>query len=518
MPQLISCSSYASFLATQTPTYDALITRDIRPFEAQMMGYFKSAPFNAYTGYSHTFQRFHSVYPDTTRPWEALGTGADCEANLCDPPENEISWGWSQETYGLERISYKTPPICFDQAMARTEAKEHFRHIIEKILRPASITNVSAWVLRRAAELAGNKVCVSPGLPAFTFTWDAGGYIFMTSTCTPTGRLTAPILQDGSWDQYMVGGSTASEDGFSPLHLKTDKDTLRYLTREDPTLLDAWRFQKFTGANPEFYKYGFNAAVGDYMATVLLFPMRFNRITDTRYQQVLPFTNEAATTGIKQEPNDDYKRAQYQFSMVTNPGAIIVKPFKAESLNPNMPFMVRDYGGKWNFAMDNLGSDRSGRAIANYRRNKGFFWADFQLAAKAEHPEWLTLYFHKTDRPCITMIDTCNTAPGYPDQSYNMTNPACPCDAEFVFTATANQAGTYAIAANSILVNGVAITHAAVGPADFATMAADLDTAWTNATQEGTWAVEDADDKTIKITYTAAENQASSISIPWLIT
>lgn len=515
---LVGCRKYASYLASDLPQYDALVIKDVRPDLAQMAGYYKTSSFDAYTGLSHSFDRIHGVHPDTTRPWTSTEGGTACVGTPCDPDENLIGWGWSRETYGLEEQSLATPLICFDEVMTKTRAKEHFRQIIEDILRPASMKVLSAWILRRTAELAQTKIAVATGLPAFTFTWDAGGYVFMNPTEDPTGRLTTPILQDGAWDQLLLGGTTADENGFSPLNLWTDKDTLRYMTREDPTLQDNWRFQTFGPANVEFYKYGFRASVGDYLARVLLAPMRFNKIADGRYQQVLPFENNSAFEGLKMEPNSDYKRAQYQFSLVTRKDALNVKPFRPEALNPNMPFLVRDYGGQWKFVMDNLGADRSGRAIENYRRNKGKFYADFRLAVKAEHPEWLVLYFHKTDRPCITLIETCNADPGYPDQNYNMAFDECECSSEISMTAIANQAGTFSIAANTIVVDGNIVTHAAITGASLAALVTDLDAKWGTAGFDGTWTVSDAPTNLILLTFAAGEETVSTVSIPFLTT
>lgn len=511
MANNVSCRAYSSFLVSQEPVYDSLITRDIRPNDSEWLGYFKTNPFEAYSGVEHTFDRIHQVQPDVTQPWKATPTGA-CVGSPCDPDENTIGWGWSRGTYNLVEQHWATKLICFEEVMTKTQARQHFSQIIDNILRPASVTINSDFIQRNVFELSAKKICVSAGLPEFTATWDPGSYRFLNTTCDPTGRLTAPVLQDQAWDMMMLGAAKVGSDGFSNLHLRTDVDTLRYLTREDPDLKEAWRFQTFGGAAAEFYKYGFSAKVGDWMARAILFPMRFNKIADGRYQRVLPFENLSALEGLKKEPTQAYKRAQYQLSHGVNPGALIVKPFVAQALNPEMPFMIREYAGKWRFAMDNLGEDDCGRAIENYRRNKGKFWADFKLAIKDEHPEWLITWFHKRDRPCITIIPTCNEDPGYPAQNYNMDFDPCPIESEISLQAIANQLGEFGIAANTIKVNGIAITHGAVSSVDFATLVTDLQNAWAAATQDGTWTAGDAATHTLTLTNPTVE----SVVIPWL--
>lgn len=518
MPKIVPCAAYANFLVSQEPVYDEMILQDIRPIDAEWMGYFKTRPWDAYSGDSHTFDRIHSVFPDITRPWNAVEGGA-CIGRPCDPAENTIGWGWSREQYGMEAVSWATNLICFDSTMLLTHARQHFAQIIEKILRPATKIINSAFIMRKAIELAQTKICVSSGFPEITqFTWDPGGYVFLNTDCDPTGRLTTSILQNYAWDQYLVGGNTADENGFSPLHLKTDRDTLRYMTREDPVLTNAWRFQAFTGQNPEYYKYGFHGQVGDYLARALMFPWRFNKIGAGRYQVVLPYVNVQAGEGLKQDPNPDYKRAKYQLSLVCNPGAIEIQPFNPIALNPNMPFMVRDYGGRWQFVMDNLGADASGRAIDNRRRNKGQFIADFQYAAKAMHPEWLLAFFHMVDTPCETIIGICNPDPGYPAQSYNSEIAPCPCAAAFDVTAELNQLERFAISANTIRINGAAITHAAVNAATLAALVTALDGIWTTGSLDGDWAVEDAATNLISLSFTAAETAIEDLVVPFLLT
>jgi hypothetical protein len=167
--------------------------------------------------------------------------------------------------------------------------------------------------------------------------------------------------------------------------------------------------------------------------------------------------------------------------------------------------------------MNDLGADCNGVAIDNSRGNKGKFISDYRLAAKPEHTEWIELLFHKVDKPCVVIVDVCNPAPGYPAQSYNSQNADCPCTSEVVITAIANAAGTYATPANSIAVNGKVQTHAAVTGATLAAYVTSLNTQWAAAGQVGTWTVADAATAKIKVTFTAAQNAAGCVEIPFTI-
>jgi hypothetical protein len=231
--------------------------------------------------------------------------------------------------------------------------------------------------------------------------------------------------------------------------------------------------------------------VGDFMVKVLQFPLRFNpTATPGNYTLVLPYKNVAATEGIKSVFNEDYDNAHYQISYINNPRALRVMPFRPEAVNPNMPFMVRDYGGRWKFATNDLGADCSGKPIDNSRGNKGKFIADFQLAVKPEHPEWLEAIFHKVDRGCVEIIPVCEPdAESYAAQDYNSADPVCP--SVIQFTAIANDAGAYVIGTTGILCDGNIVTNAGISVATPALLVAALQSAWDTefGAGQGTWTV-----------------------------
>lgn len=514
--ELISCKQFQSFLVSQEPVYDREIIKDVRPTSGDLMGYYVTGEFDAFSGVQHSFDRFASVFPNITKPWKDVVSG-NCIGTPCDPVENQIGWGWSRYQYGLEEQSWGTRILCFDEIMTKTKAKEHFRQIIDDILRPATTWIMSHWLMQKAAELAGKKWVANAAQSDFTFTWDAGGFIFMNATAEPTSKLTVNMLRKRVQPQYFQGAIQRGVEGFDSLELHTDVDTFHDLAKEDPTLKNAWRFGEFGPAMKEFYKYGFKGYVGDFMVKCLQFPIRFNKISATRYQVVLPYKNVAADEGIKSDFNPDYLAAQYQWSFINNKRAIRILPFVPEALNSTMPFLVRDYGGKWKWAMNDLGADSAGRPIDNSRGNKGKFIADFRLAAKAEHPEWAELIFHMVDSPCVVEIPVCNAYPGYPAQAYDSDGGECACPAEIVITAYANQKGTFDVAANTILINGKVQTHGAITGTTFANFVTDLGTKWTAASLVGTWAVVDAATRQFKISYTAAQIAAESIEIPFVL-
>jgi len=526
---VISCKQFQSFLVSQEPVYDKEILKDIRPFDG-LIGYYNTGSFDAYSGTTHTFDRFNSVFPNVTGAWENP-TGAACTGTPCDTEENKIGWGFTRNTYSLEKQAWGSDLLCFDQIMTKTKAKEHFRQIIDDVLRPATNWITTYYLQRKAMELSGydalsntqpGAFAVVPGLPAIAFSWVGTGYSVLRVTDTAAapiafatvGMLTPDILRSRVTRQYFLGAVQAGKDGYDSLQLHTDKDTFRYLSKENPLLVSSWRFGEFAPAAKEFYKYGFMGYVGDFMVKVLQFPLRFvSTATAGNYRLVLPYRNVTATQGIRSEFNPDYNAAQYQISYINNPRALRVLPFRPEAVNPNMPFLVRDYGGRWKFATNDLGADCSGKPIDNSRGNKGKFIADFQLAVKPEHPEWLEAIFHRVSQVCPIFIGGCGADPGELAQNYNSADPVCP--RVIQFTATTVTGGTnFVLNANaSILCNDNYITSPAINAANVAALVVAIQAAWTAefGAGSGTWSV--VSGNLIQISGTTCDNVTLEFSI-----
>lgn len=519
----ISCLQFAQYVVSQEPYYDKQILKDIRPAFSDLVGFFQSQPYDAFTSNSHTFDKMRSVYPDTTRPWTASagsvspdGSSVDCTGYPCDPDSNQIGMGFSRYTYQLLNQSWETQLLCYDAIMSRTQAKEHYRQFIEDVLRPASMAINSSFITRNAWELSEQQISVQTGMPSFTHTWDSGGYVYMTTNQDPTGRLTPDIIRSYIQPQYMMGAIGAGKDYYDQLQLMTDIDSFHYLAKQDPVLQTAWRFGEFEPASKEYYKYGLRGFVGDFKVKCLQAPMRFNQLSPGRYQQVLPYKNISATEGIRSIFNTDFQNAQYQISLITHPKMMTVMPFVPGQVNSEMPFLLRDFAGKWKFGMHDLGADCNGRPINNIRGNKGKFFADFRTAVKPGFPEWGIALFHRVDKPCITIVAPCNPNPGYPAQSYNSANATCP--SVFEFDATANGAGHYIIAANTIRVDGNAFTQAAVDQTTLAGLVTALQAIWTTASYAGTWAVGDGlvHDGVVQ-DLTLSGSTFNTVSIPFVV-
>lgn len=438
---------FVNYLVDQTPHFDTDIIRDLSPQTGTWIGRLETGTWESFMGNTHYFDRFTQVFANPTRQWTAKEYEA-CTGNPCDPSADEICWGNVRQSYFKETRSIETQLLCFDQIRDVSHAKEHASQIVEDILRPATDTIMSYYMKKRSAEHAGKKWMANDTMDDFTYEWVVVGddEVYIKSDADPTDifklapqmlqRRVTPLTLKGYMQQRVF-------EGFPNLiELITDTETVWDLDKQANTgtvnLAQYWRYQDWAQANA-YWKYGFGGQLGNYAVAVDPFALRFNyNPADTgdltlpyRYDLVLPYKNvDAGTqvyegasfesgTGLRMVENEDYELAQYQFSFIHHRRSARVFVADAAQINPNMPFGSRNLAGQWQFANTELGCE-------NIRKNKGKFYADFELAFKPTHPAWEELIFHKREPACVPEVETCNDDPGYPEQSYNS---ACdPCD------------------------------------------------------------------------------------------
>lgn len=461
----LQACDFPQFLVDETPVFDELIMEDIRLTDS-WMGNVSMGQMPMGTPAEVTQDRFRAVWANTTKAWNRVqGAGAGCSGNPCDPTEAQIGWGADRLTYYAEQATWTTPLLCYDQEMHVTQAQAHLSQIINEILRPNTQNIFSMFARKRTLLWAKYRTMCNSLLTGFTYEWtsvdlDGDGIvddeIYFDTSASPSSLFhLVPQMLQNNWSKTMregYGGKNPFKETAPFVELVTDMDTCWFLDRlggqqgvgsaNNPNVNSNWRFTQW-GEQSAYWRYGFSGQIGNYMTRVDELGLRFNFVQDLgagahggngnryRYQIVLPYTNGTTTgaggaAGIGSDVNPDFDRAQYAISFQSHKKGIEFLVFDATPINPEMPFISRDFGGKWRFMMDNLGADASGNAISNKWGNKGQFGAWFKYYVRPLHYEFLRAYLHKREQFCIPQIDVCSASPGYPAQSYSSALPECP--------------------------------------------------------------------------------------------
>ena len=545
MARIISCSQFSQFLVDQQPVFDKYIIKDIRP-EDGWLAHVTGGTWEAWSGTTHVRDRFNAVFPNITKSWTATSSAA-CLGTPCDKNEHLIGWGSTRITEFLEEQSWQTPLLCFDQEMHITHAQEQFAYIISDILRPTVNWVQGSFIRKRGAQYVDNKFIANRNFGSaasnFTFAWVLAGpnldeEQFIDTNCPPTSvfKLTPQMLQRMVEPLLRIGylGKNPFKDEMPPmLELVTDTQTTWELDRLGgqtgfggiPSVSGNWRFTEWEAAN-KYWRYGFSGQIGNYAVRVDPFGLRFNFVGLVnglyRYQVVLPYKNipssgAGSQAGLKSVNNPDFDNAQFAFSYIWHPRILELLTAESQPVNPQMPFARRNWAGKWQFVMDNLGADVNGCVIENKRRNKGQFINDFKQAIAPDHTEFGVLIFHKREPSCVIEINTCNADPGYPVQSYGSANTTCvdehsgtspvPINTTILFTPVLNSvSGTYQVAQDSVLCEGGPVQSGPIsGTTTLAALVVQLNQVLDGL---GTFSVASA-------TQIQLIGPCSSVSIPW---
>lgn len=464
--QIIAACDFPQYFVDQTPRFDEMIMEDIRPTDGWLLNVATgSTPMG--TPVEVTMDRFRSVWPNTTKTWTRVNAnGPGCVGSPCDPTEHQIGWGADRLTYYAEQQTWATPLLCYDMDMHITHAEQHVAQIINEILRPATTAISSNFLRKRALLWAKYKHQANSTLQSFTWQWVLGGplgddEIYFDCSANPNRvfHLVPQMLQNNYSLSMLEGyaGKNPFKETTPFIELVTDMDTLWFLDKlggqvgvgggNTPDVAANWRFTEWNAANA-YWRYGFSGQIGNYMARVDHMGLRFNFVQDLgaganggngnryRYQVVLPYVNGVTTgaggsAGLGSSPNPAYQNAQFAISFQWHKKAMELLVPDAKPLNPEMPFGHRDFGGKWRWAMHDLGADSNGVAINNKWENKGQFAAWFKYYVRPLHYEFARVYFHKREMFCIPEIDVCSPNPGYPSQNYSSSLPYCPIPTAF---------------------------------------------------------------------------------------
>jgi len=505
---MINCRNFSHVIATRAEHLDEEVIKAMHPIDT-WIGHVSIGRFPALDGVEHTFDRFEQVFPDLRGTWEDV-TNAPCVGTPCDPDMTTINMGFTRDSYKLQRKTYASCLVCFDQILSLDRAKTQYAWYVEMLQRAAKIIG-SHRLRTEGLRISGQKWSLANNtLVPITATWDAT-MTFLTISTYPTSKLTARHLQRSVQPQIRHGalGPKLNKSQAPMLEFVTTQDEIWDLCQGCPELADHWRFTNFGTDGAAYYKYGWTGRCGNFGLRDDTFSLRFNLVRTLPgggavLQLVYPYNNISATQGIKENVNADFDAAPVQIDFIWHRDAMTSMVRDTTVINPEMPFAARDFGGKWMWANNNLtcGTDTNGNPIAvdNSWGNKGRFQAMWSWATKAEHPELAEVFVHLREPACIVDIPVCVADPGYPEQNYDSACEECSeTDVVLTFTPEKNTAtGGYDIAANTIKCNGMTIVHDAIlGDTTLTLLVASLNL---NLSELGTWAVLNA--TTIRLTGT----------------
>lgn len=433
-----SCSSYFDFLFDEAPHFDKDLLKDWFPTDDAWIGHVATMPWDSFTGTNHVYETTHVQFPDLSQTWQPFDTqDSQCVNNSCTPSSITVGWGAEIKNYSRVRQSYSTNVLCFDQINTRAKAKMQLAEIVK------GIKNVTKWVwsdynrvnslqLADVINICGSALA-TVNIGTTTFVGNLTKIVLGSDSLLPTSMLTIQYLQRF---YEVLQGNGYFKSKYVPagiMKLITDPISANQLCEQNPQLISGFKFSDFVRGG-ELFKYGMSKGIGNFGISYDLFPARFYPANDGKgtLLRVWPYVNTPTTIGSKAVVNPQWLVAPIQYSCIWHPEAMRRAVPKLTSVHPEMPFLTRDLGGKWQFTGPESDSfvvtdPVSGTTcvIDNKRRNQGLFWSDFETGYRYEYPVWKACILHLREPGAVTDSPPCSVAPSYVTQSFASYNPVC---------------------------------------------------------------------------------------------
>lgn len=435
----ISCQLLSTTLARQTPVYDKEFLKD---FISDMPG----APF---VGRHQTetwedgaeirvFDKVHVGQPDYTVGWNKRVSGPSGNAECANtmPGSQFISGGTTRDQYFTENKVLKSQLWSLDQLRGVPNLAGQIREMYRNIRRiPMGFT---ADYLR-TRFLSYNDTLYICGsnfteMPLTTSNVDANGNTIQVGGSLPTSDLTLTYLNYYQQSLGMKGYDIESGMAKGMRSLVTHQRTYQRLVGLNPEVKSQLHLVGVKDVSPLYQiGVGVNAdPFGSFAPTFDDHQLRYQDAGNGLLTRVLPYTNVAATTGLKPQINPAYLNARYGISYVIHPKAATLFTPKPKKVHEMIPTVNSAMWGTWDYINEKvlfyLNQDGTTCQINN-ELQWFFYWLCYlELGFKYEQRPLVLPILHLIDgagKACMVDNPICGNEPQYYQYSTNDNPPVC---------------------------------------------------------------------------------------------
>lgn len=447
----LSCSQLNSSLARQTPVYDSAFLKD---FISDMT----TAP---YLGRHQTeiwddgaetrvFDKISVGQPNYTNQWNKR-VGADCGMSF--PTKNYVAFGTTRDNYFMENQNLFSQLFSLDQLRTIPKLGAQMAEIYRNLrkiplgfsgdfLRTRMLAyNNTLYVCGNAFNTIALTNANESTMPPFTVDPNASTINLGGSGNLPTSDLTWDYL---NYYQQVLGLNGYDMESGLPSGMRslvTHSRTFQRLVGLNPEIRSQVRLADFESASP-LYKIGkgINAdPFGSFAPTFDEHQLRYQDAGNGYLERVLPYTNVAATTGLKPQINPDWLNARYGISYIIHPkGSTLFTP-KPKKVHEMIPAVNSSMWGAWSYIGGGETNQHSNVLI--YPQQDGttctidnsngwlFFWMCYlELGFKYDQRPLILPILHLIDgagKACMVDNPICGTAPQYDVQNVSDNPPTC---------------------------------------------------------------------------------------------
>lgn len=432
----ISCQILNTTLARQTPVFDSEFLKDFisdmpgMPFVGRHMT--ETWEDGAET---RVFDKVHVGQPNYTAPWNRR-RGGDC-ANTY-PPRQFISGGTTRDEYFMENKTLASQMWNLDQLRTIPNLAGQIREMYRNIRRiPMGFT---ADYLR-TRFLSYNDtlyICGSSFLevPITTSNMDQNATTINlgTTAALPTSDLTLTYLNFYQQSLAMKGYDIDSGMANGMVNIVTHQRSYQRLVGQNPEVKSQLHLVGVKDVSP-LYKMGsgINAdPFGAFAPTFDTHQLRYQTNGNGLLERVLPYTNVAATTGLKPQIDPAYLNARYGITYMLHPKAATLFTPKPKKVHEMIPTVNSSMWGTWEYINDRvLAYQNQDNTICTVPNDLQwlFYWLCYlELGFQYQQRPLVVPILHLIDgagQACMVDNPICGAAPQYFQYPTNDNPPVC---------------------------------------------------------------------------------------------
>lgn len=350
------------------------------------------------------FDTTHVMQPNFLTDWQVINSGLggqipggaaveeDC-ANPCEPPVAYVGYGTTRDHAQMEHLKLRSQIFCLRQLIKTPRADKQMDNIFTGIRQlPLGFTNdfIRSRTLSYHDTLRiANTAAIQAGTETFAISTAnvpnaTSKFINLgAAALLPDSQLTWTMLR--YWGELLGMRGYNSQSGLAAgaRSLITHSNVWFNLCGNNPEVRSLLALDDAGKVSP-LYKMGVGINAQPFGNFVPIFDdhqMRYQHNGGGLLERVLPYLNEAATTGERPVENTAYLRAGYGISFIHHPVATLIYTDKPKKIHEMVPTVNTEMYGKWTFvnnqgALIYVGPDGT-ECTKNNEDQMYFYWLTY---------------------------------------------------------------------------------------------------------------------------------------------
>lgn len=388
-----------------------------------------------------TFDKIHVPQPNFLAHWQRRdNNGEECVDGACNPPRTFVQFGTTRDTSFMENIILNSQPFCLDQLRQVPKLGKQIAEIYRN-LRKMPLAFMGDFLRTRFFSYHDEVQICGSAFATFTPT-TANTDIALSSVNLggagnlPTSELTLTYLEYLSTVLGMRGYDTESGLTKGMRNLVCHSRTYQKLVGLNPEVRAQLHLVGVKDVSPLYSPgTGINAdPFGPFAPTFDEKQVRFQVQGGTGIlNRVLPYLNNAATTGEKPIVNPAYVNARYALSYILHPKAALLYTAQPTKVHEMIPSVNSAMWGQWKFHNPEgviiIPEPDGSTCTKNNDLQWWFYWLCYLEAGfEYQQRELVMPILHLVDgsgKDCFVDQPVCGNPPQYVANDYSDDPPIC---------------------------------------------------------------------------------------------